>query len=194
MIKRGLFILLSLVFPPHAHAEELIAPGSQWRYFDSAPDLPSAWYLPAFDDSLWPMDRAQFGYGEDDEHTVTHFGPDKDNKYPVQYFRTTFVQHGEPLNNQLLLRLLIDDGARVYLNGVNIYQLNLPAVKRPHQLATNSLIEHTWIEVPLENVPLIQGKNTVAVSVHQLRPTSSDLSFDLALIKVLFLQKNKSEL
>ncbi|MCJ8301392.1 beta galactosidase jelly roll domain-containing protein [Shewanella sp.] len=184
MIKRGLFILVSLVFFAQAHAAELIAPGSQWRYFDSAPELPPTWYLPEFDDSRWPIDRAQFGYGEEDEHTVTHFGPDKDNKYPVQYFRTTFVQHEDSLNSQLILRLLIDDGARVYLNGVNVYQLNLPAVNEPHQLATNSLIEHVWIEVPLAHVTLIQGDNTLAVSVHQLSPTSSDLSFDLALVNV----------
>lgn len=184
MIKKLLFIIFYLAICPQAHGFELIAPGSQWRYYDREPALPKSWYLAEFDDSQWSMNRAQFGYGEEDENTVTNYGADKDNKYPVQYFRTRFVQLEAPIKSHLVLRLLVDDGARVYLNGVKIYQVNLSSAGGASQFATNSLIEHVWIEVPLENVNLIQGENTLAVSVHQLSPTSSDLSFDLALVNL----------
>ncbi|WP_299801882.1 hypothetical protein [uncultured Shewanella sp.] len=161
-------------------ASEIISPGSEWRYFDGA-DISATWFLADFDDSHWPVGPAQLGYGEGDEATITDFGPNQADKYPVQYFRINFFQR-EVTTDKVVLRLLVDDGARVYLNGEVIFEVNLSSSNKAQQLADNSLIEHVWIEAQLNDIKLNQGDNILAVSVHQLSHKSSDLSFDLALV------------
>ncbi|GIU12002.1 MULTISPECIES: hypothetical protein [unclassified Shewanella] len=180
MVRGLLFIMLYIAFGQYSIASEIISPGSEWRYFDAA-DVSSNWYQVNFDDNHWPIGRAQLGYGEGDEVTITKFGPNQADKYPVQYFRINFL-HIEATTDKVVLRMLVDDGARVYLNGEVIFEVNLSPNNKAQMLAVNSLIEHVWIEVPLNDIKLNQGENTLAVSVHQLSHKSSDLSFDLALI------------
>lgn len=163
-------------------AKELIAPNSNWAYFDQ-PEAPQQhWQHTTFDDSHWQRGAAAFGYGEDDEQTVTSYGIDPHNKPLTQYFRKTFEAPAQAIDSALILRYLVDDGAVFFLNGVEIHRVNLPSEVGHHTTATHSNIEHVWIEAPLDNVRLHSGVNTLAVEVHQISRGSSDISFDAALL------------
>ena len=85
----------------------------------------------------------------------------------------------------LTLDLLDDDGAVVYVNGVEVARDNLPAgtvtgatrASANRSGAAESEI-HTF-SIPPSLVHT--GTNTIAAEVHQDAPTSSDLSFQAAL-------------
>jgi hypothetical protein len=86
----------------------------------------------------------------------------------------------------LLLDLLRDDGAVVYLNGAEIFRSNMPPgpVDANTQAAAAALPADEGTNFYSTNLPaaiLRRGTNVVAVEVHQFGTNSSDLSFALRL-------------
>lgn len=162
----------------------IIQPHSVWRYLEGGSDPGSAWRQPGFDDSDWKVGPGPLGYGDPDITTVIGFGPDRNNKYITSYFRHTFTSSPDDYR-ALDLELRSDDGAVVYLNGVEIYRFNLPAGPiNPATLALRSLgqeEESRYHHLSLNPTSLAAGMNVIAVEVHQASPDSSDLGFDLAL-------------
>jgi hypothetical protein len=159
----------------------LVSTGSVWKYFDSG-SLPGAdWYRPGFDDSAWPSGRAQFGWGDGDEATPIAAGVDP--KPITTYFRHTFVATNTSFPT-LTMRLLWDDGVRVFMNGAEISRLNLPLVP-----ITPTTLAVTNRDSPFEN-RLVQrgayyvtrGTNLIAVELHQSADGRDDASFDLELL------------
>ena len=174
----------------------VIPKGAAWRYLDAGENLGSSlivaghaeyseanWKHPAFDDAEWKSGKAELGYGENDEATQIDFGGDKDRKHITAYFRHALTLAKTERAVAARLELKRDDGAIVYLNGVEVAHDNLrkgPVTGKTLADTTsddgNNFHEFT---VPL---PLLRnGRNVVAVEVHQTKPTSSDVSFDFAL-------------
>ena len=86
--------------------------------------------------------------------------------------------------SHVTLRLLRDDGAVVYLNGQEVVRHNMPAGPISGQtLAASSAgpDENEFHEHGLGAAFLVNGRNVVAVEVHQVNGSSSDLGFDLEL-------------
>jgi hypothetical protein len=167
--------------------EEILLPaGATWRYLDDGSDQGVAWQSPGFDDSGWAQGPAQLGYsnnGNRGEVTVVSFGPDANNKHVTTYFRTDFELSGNGDFTSLVLRLLFDDGAAVYLNGSEILRENLTANASFEELA-NPEVDGAAAFVSF-NIPvnaLQQGTNTIAVEIHQARRESNDISFNAELI------------
>lgn len=181
---KTLTVVLFLCFTFKAFSVELIPPGSEWRYYDKTEKISEQWFTSAYEDKDWSTGLGQFGYGEGDESTVTSFGDDPENKPLAQYFRRTFFVQDINLLKEVKLRLLVDDGALVYLNDKEVHRINL-SDKEPTPLkAVNSLIEFVWVQVPLEKSLFKAGENTISVAVYQISASSTDLSFDLALVSV----------
>ncbi|MEM9658152.1 MAG: CotH kinase family protein, partial [Planctomycetota bacterium] len=165
---------------------ELLPRGSSWNYFDAGGEPGSDWTTPGFDDASWKVGDAQFGYGDGDESTIVDFGPSANDKHVTTYFRTAFDVANPSEFSGLTLSLLRDDGASVYLNGVEVVRSNLPGrVGEPlssTQLASSSVGgtgESTFIDYAISPNLLVSGTNVIAVEVHQVAGNSSDLSFDL---------------
>lgn len=90
--------------------------------------------------------------------------------------------------SQLNLKLLADDGAFVYLNGVLIARDTVIDPDTYVQFSSGSGNENNYDEIPLIGAPLLQpGPNLLAISVHNRSAGSSDLGFDLELERKLFL-------
>ncbi|MFP6874821.1 MAG: Ig-like domain-containing protein [Verrucomicrobiales bacterium] len=164
-------------------ARDILKKGSEWKYLDDGSDQGSQWKTPDFDDSTWSSGRGQLGYGNGNEVTVVSFGADPNNKHVTTYFRRE-ITIGDPDSiTSLVVNLLRDDAAAVYLNGVEVYRdANLVAGATYDQFA-NSAVDETQAEVVIA-VPvasLVTGRNVVAVEVHQSTANSSDLSFELGL-------------
>ena len=163
----------------------LVAAGSSWRYLDNGVDLGTGWRAPAFVDSTWKTGNAQFGYGEGDEATVVSFGPDPDKRYVTTYFRKS-ITVADPSNlSAITLGLLRDDGAVVYVNGVEVARSNMPtgAVVYKTQPDINVPVadENTYFPYTIPASAFTAGTNTIAVELHQKGWTNQDLSFDLRL-------------
>jgi hypothetical protein len=162
--------------------------GSSWRYLDDGSDQGTAWRAPGFDDSGWRLGPAELGYGDGDEATVVSFGPNANQKHVTTYFRTTVDVLAPGAFRDIRLELVRDDGAIVWINGVEAYRSNLPAAPVDSltlaPLAIAGSHESASVGPLLDPSLFVPGANTLAVEMHQQSQTSSDLSFDLALIGV----------
>jgi len=174
--------------PRSAFGETVLVPaGGSWRYLDDGSDQGTAWRLPAYDDSLWATGPAQLGYGEGDEATVVSYGPDPQNKYITTYFRHTFSVADPGALTTLSLDLLRDDGAIVYLNGVEVRRENMPGgvvtylTHASHELKYVSR-ENLFMTTALDPAVLVAGANVLAVEIHQVNGATNDAGFDLRLV------------
>jgi hypothetical protein len=167
-------------------ATTLVAAGSAWKYRDDGSDQGTAWRSAGFNDASWPSGPAQLGYGDGDEATVVSFGPNASAKYITTYFRRSFPVTNPASFASLNLRILRDDGAVVYLNGVEVFRTNMPAgaigAGTLAATAIGGTDESTFISTVLSPSALVAGTNVIAVEVHQSDPTSTDISFDLELV------------
>lgn len=156
---------------------------SRWAYFDKGHSPGSDWMSAGFDDSAWSSGLAQLGYGDGDENTIVDFGPNSDDKYVTTYFRSSFQVSNISTVQQLLFKLLRDDGAVVYLNGQEVLRSNMPGGTIRYETRPSSSVgsddEDTFFEFTIDKDALVRGKNVVAVEVHQYTGASSDMSFDL---------------
>ena len=164
--------------------KRLIDSGAAWRYLDDGSDQGTAWTAREFDDEAWSTGNSQFGYGDGDETTIVSFGDNPDAKPVTTYFRHAFEVFNKNAITTLNLGLLKDDGAAIYLNGVEVARDNLAAEADFDVLATQTISgnnEDLFSSFTLEPTLLVEGTNILAVEVHQASLTSSDLSFDLTL-------------
>ncbi len=163
----------------------LVAAGSVWAYDDTGANRMTGWRALGFDDSSWKTGPAQFGYGDGDEATVVSFGPSRNAKYITTYFRKKFTAPDPSLFGSLTIRLLVDDGAVIYVNGTEALRRNMPAgTITSSTTAVVSLSppeESTFFDFSVAASLLVAGDNVLAVEVHQQGEKSSDLSFDLEL-------------
>ena len=159
----------------------LFATGAEWKFLDdgSAPD--TTWRRAQFNDDSWLTGAAELGFGDGDEMTPIGNGP-----LVTAYFRRTFTVANASLYTNLLVRLLRDDGAVVYLNSTEVLRSNLPEGSVSHgTLALADVAgdaEFSFIEGSIAPSLLVEGTNVIAVEVHQSSPSSDDLSFDLDLL------------
>jgi hypothetical protein len=183
-----LLLAAGLAAPPPAFGETVLVPtGGSWCYLDDGSNQGTAWRLPGYDDSLWATGPAQFGYGEGDEATVVSYGPDPENRYITTYFRHTFSVPAPGAFTTLSLDLLRDDGAIVYLNGVEVRRENMPDgvvthLTRATQELKYAARENLFTTTALDPAVLVPGDNVVAVELHQVSATTNDAGFDLGLV------------
>ena len=164
----------------------LIPAGTAWKYLDDGSDQGTAWRGTNYNDSGWSNGLAQLGYGDNDETTIVRFGTNSAAKHLTTYFRRSFFVTNTAQVNPLVLKLLRDDGAVVYLNGVEVFRDNLTNGVFDYQTrALTSLStpdEDTFLRTNLSTSALVNGTNLIAVEIHQASPSSADLSFDLELL------------
>lgn len=167
----------------------LVPAGAEWRYHDEGKDLGSLWRIASFDDTLWKRGPAQLGYGDDDVVTEIGYGPDANNKYITSYFRHEFFveEAGRIIN--ATLGVARDDGAVVYLNGREVFRSNMPPGTITSRTLASSTVgsedESTYFEAELAGTSFLEGRNVLAVEVHQAAADSSDVSFNLRLEALL---------
>ena len=165
-----------------AVASELIAAGAVWNYLDDGSDQGREWISPDYDDSQWASGPAQLGYGDGDEATIVRFGEDADEKHPTTYFRHRFRVDNPMEFESLGIRLLHDDGAAVYINGFEVVRSNLSEGALFSDFApATSPGENNFFFFSADASLLVAGENIIAVEIHQVSETSSDISFDLSL-------------
>lgn len=175
---------LTLAAPP-APVTTLVPPQATWKFLDDGTSPAAPWRGAAFNDAAWKTGAGQLGYGDDDESTTVSFGPSAASKFVTTYFRRQFTVSNPVDLSSLDLSLLADDGAVVYLNGTEVYRLNMPAGAPASTTlaasAANDDAERAWHTIGIAPASLVAGDNVVAVEVHQSSAGSDDLSFDFAL-------------
>lgn len=177
-----------------AHAQQvttLINFNSTWRYNNSGVDLGTAWRGVGFSDGGWASGPGLLGT----ETTPAIYAPfgGIQTSVPLSpvityYFRTTFNYSGSPNapGLSLIASNLVDDGCAVYLNGTAVGTIRLAANPTFTTAATDAPeapVAIATLQIPTS--ALRTGPNTIAVEVHQVNTTSSDMVFGMKLMAFL---------
>jgi hypothetical protein len=158
---------------------------SSWKYLDNGSDMGTSWTAPAFNDSSWSYGPGKLGYN-DNPAGIISYGPNAADKYMTYYFRKQFtIPNISTLDDTLVVSLLRDDGAIVYINGTEAVRSNMPAgAVNYHTAALTDVTgteEAAYASYYIPRSLFTTGLNTIAVEVHQKDSTSDDLGFDLEL-------------
>ena len=148
-----------------------------WRYLDDGSDQGTAWQAPGFNDASWKSGRPKFGFGVNEIDTSISYGSSSSNKYVTTYFRKTVNLTEAPVAAALYTRL--DDGAVVYVNGVEATRDNMPtgpvgsttfaASDRSRSSGDNSRY------LAIDPTLLHAGTNTIAIEVHLASRSASSM-------------------
>lgn len=169
----------------------------QWRYDTSGTDFGATWRGTSFSDAGWATGAALFDgargtngvlgpncrdviNGEMVRTCITISNAASTAQLPAVYFRTRF-DHAGPSTAVACILPFIDDGAVYYLNGQEILRLGMPGA--PTEILFGTAASRTVgaanFEAPryvcVSN--LVSGSNLLAVELHQVTLTSSDLTF-----------------
>jgi hypothetical protein len=159
----------------------LIPSNSVWRFLDNGSNQGTNWAQLAYNETGWGTGPARLGFGGDGEVT-----PLRGQPVVTYYFRKTFVVPFGVIYTNLLFNLVRDDGAVVWLNGREAYRSNMGAGTisfNTFAAATvNSPDEQVFFPTIITVTNLPAGTNLVAVEVHQVNGTSSDIGFNLELV------------
>lgn len=179
MKKLNLLFCLTLVSYLAQAQTELISYGAAWQYSDNTSE-PAAqtgvqWFENTYNDAAWSTGNAQLGYGDNDETTLTA-------SVNTIYCRHSFNVVDPSIFAGLTLNLVQDDGAVVYLNGVEVWRSNMPTGTITYGTFASSTSSDNELVITTIANSLQVGANVIAVEIHQRSATSSDLSFDFELI------------
>jgi hypothetical protein len=172
--------------PAETTSTTLVAAESEnWRYFKGTTEPSSpvdAWRQLTFNDSSWLVGQTSIGYGDNDDNTTLS---DMQNHYSSVYLRRKFIASDVASMQQLTLRVYIDDGCVVWINGKEAARLFVPSGTLAHNAFANPVVvgDATWEEVTLSPASdyLIDGINVIAIHALNADLGSSDLSIDVVL-------------
>ncbi len=184
-IRYCLIVIACVCITVSSTAQTTLSPyGSSWKYLDNGTNQGTAWRASTFNDAAWAIGNAQLGYGDGDESTIVSYGPNTNNKYITTYFRKTITVADTSLFSNYTLNIKRDDGAVVYINGIEVFRSNMPTgtISYTTKASTAAADDGNTAQVTQLTISkLKQGTNVIAVEMHQNVKTSSDLSFDLEL-------------
>ena len=157
----------------------LVSQGDDWKYLVPTAEPTTNWRLAGFDDASWKTGKSGFGQGDNDDATV------------VAVPRSIFLRKKINITNaasvrQLVLHMDYDDGFVAYLNGVEIAReqmLGKGALPRFDETASGqhealmyqNLAPEKFL-VSNHSAILKSGENILAIQVHNVNTSSSDLS------------------
>ena len=164
---------------------------SEWAFRDSVVNLDSSgWALPGYDDRTWKYGQGPLGYGNPQVTTALSFGGDPNLKPMTAYFRReVYVDDLDQLPDSLMLALMRDDGAVIYINGQEAWRSNMPVGEVNYQTPAASSVggsdQTRYYPHLISSGYFQEGLNVIAVEVHQRSANSSDLLFDLQMLPTL---------
>ncbi|GAA1539021.1 phosphodiesterase/alkaline phosphatase D-like protein [Microbacterium ginsengiterrae] len=190
---------------PEVPVEPLITTTSTWHYLDDGSDPSPApagirdWTAPEFDDSAWPSAPGSFGAknGRLDRvgpHTPTtllnhYLDGVSAPTVPTYFFRTSFDLAEGVADQVASLRSTItyDDAIVVWVNGVKVasYVDGRISETTNVEYAGDSNGDPVSSTFSADADVLRDGRNTVAVALHQDRDNSSDIYFDMSSLALI---------
>ncbi len=169
-----------VAFDPVAYPLEA---GTSWSYLDTGVSLDAeAWNTAAYDNSAWAIGASPLGYG-DPVNTIVSYGPDAGNKYITTYFSREVTMSLDDVTAEVVFGLNRDDGAIVYVNGVEVIRDNMPPAPTDYLTNSSTIVSGADEDVFFTHNVLksffVEGVNIIAVELHNRDGNSSDLKFDM---------------
>ncbi|MFC3686872.1 fibrinogen-like YCDxxxxGGGW domain-containing protein [Aquipuribacter hungaricus] len=172
--------------PPPAATAVVVPLGSTWSWAFDGVDRGTAWREPGYDASAWAAGPGRIGFNIGGEATLIPVSGTGAKPMTAYYVRTFELPESASRYGSLSLDLARDDGAVVYVNGVEVVRDNMPAGPIAYSTGASTTVSTTYaartpVSFTVPATALRDGTNTVAVEVHQNQPYGNDMSFDLRL-------------
>lgn len=160
-----------------------VVKGEEWYYLDNGSDLGSTWSAANYNVLPWNRGRAPFGYGDPVKTTIS-YGPSSTTKYITSYFAKDINVKLSDLTDNVEFGLRVDDGAVVYVNGLEVFRNNMnTGAVTYNTFAKTDIVdgikENIYYTVAVPKSYFVEGKNRIAVEMHQASASSTDLRFDM---------------
>ena len=161
-----------------SYARTLIEEGDIFKYIIPDSSTSTLWRFLSFDDSNWNNGNSGFGYADNDDNT--NIPPGTISVYLRKKIQISDISK----ISRLILDIDYDDGFVAYINGVEVARANISG--SPPSYDSTTLIDHEAqiysggipdrfsIENPEEI--LIDGENLLAIQIHNISNTSSDMT------------------
>ena len=151
----------------------IISAADEWNYNNPNSNLGSGWQTNSMSTSAWVNLNGSFGYGRNENTTIP--------RAKTNYFYKS-VNIGTPaLYSTMDFSISYDDGAVVYVNGVEVKRLNIPLGVINYNTAAPNTNFTVWETFSIPSSYFQAGENTIAVEVHQVTANSNTCFFDLKL-------------
>lgn len=161
------------------HWESAVLPSDIFKYLEPDAATPADWNSTDYIADSWGEGTAGFGYGDDDDNTLTN------SSIAAVYIRREFEITDTSVIAGAILHVDYDDAFVAYLNGVEIAQSNIGDTPAWNTLANGNheaLMyqgmdpEKFVLDMSLVREIWNQGNNLLAIEAHNVNLTSSDLS------------------
>ncbi len=192
---------LSGINPPPPSSDVVIFPfglaanaaGTAWKYKGGGTNLDAvAWKDLAYAEPSWVPGNSALGFGTNPPVRSTAIPEDASAggggvtgaKYPTMYFRK-IVNIANPSSYAgFKISTKFDDGIIVWVNGVEAYRNNISASPALYADFATGAIANNGADIFNTTIApsfFVNGNNIIAVEIHQVNVTSSDLFFDMEL-------------
>ncbi len=155
-----------------------------WHYRKGNSEPPNDWREIDFaEDGTWYVGQTSIGYSDGDDNTVL---ADMRNNYSTLYLRHAFefeATEGYALDT-VTLKVLIDDGCIVTLNGQALTRFHVSEGEKTHQDTASNHEASEWDQYDITD-PLmfpVAGTNVLAIHAINQSLSSSDFTIDAELI------------
>lgn len=157
----------------------LISSSDEWRYYYQDTCPVGAWNSVDYDDAKWGKSGGYIGYGGTTKFkTELDYGGDPDNRYMTAYFRKVVSFNKGAVPESVTLKIAYDDGFVVYVNGKEISRSNLPKdTVITYSTEALEFVNDATKTIELDGALFTEGDNVIAVEMHQVNASSSDLVF-----------------
>lgn len=169
----------------------LVSPQASWHYRKGVTSPISDtegndWWDNGYDenpDGQWLVGATSVGYGDSDDATVLD---DMQGSYASVFLRKEFTLAPGEIPNALTLSCYHDDGAVIYLNGIEVARFSVDSGEIPFPLPNRFANGHEagWSTETIPGVAafLVEGTNVIAIHAMNETLFSSDFSIDVELI------------
>ena len=175
---------------PEASLLDFSSTGWTWRPGETEASIPtSAWRTPAFtEDTSWNNNtQLPIGYGVVNGVTLNTVVPNMRSNFNSIFLRNTFTIVPGEIPSQLLLNYTADDGFIIWINGTEVDRFRFDENENPtiDDTATGTGSEGAFDKKLIPNAGsfLVEGNNTIAIHLFNATASSSDLGFDLQIIR-----------
>ena len=164
----------------------LVDMGASWRYRDEASAAPADWAQASFDDSSWKTGAAPLGYG--DRSIATQIAS-QGSRPVTTYYRTKFQVPDAADLKGVTVRYQADDGAVVYINGVEVHRTRMgngivSYSTRADSAPTYAAASAAPSEIFVPASALNTGDNVIAVETHVNYMRTATVSMQASVFRV----------
>ncbi|MCY7292958.1 MAG: T9SS type A sorting domain-containing protein [Ferruginibacter sp.] len=147
--------------------------GATWSYNNPNSDQGIAWRTLVNPTLNWVSATGSFGYGNTETVTIP--------PAVTNYFLKTVNIATPGLYSTFDFTLTYNDGAVIYVNGVEVQRFNMPAGIINYNTLSLTAVTFYNQQFSIPSSFFTAGNNVIAVEIHQYTPTSTDCLFDMSL-------------